>query len=85
MYLMSHLLIVHKSLLYLFLFFWHNPVVVVVVVGMVRRHMDVQGLERFITLFLLESSKIRHHLLQRFINHKMERRKTQPSHQTSDG
>lgn len=22
---MSHLLIVHNSLLYLFLFFWHNP------------------------------------------------------------
>lgn len=43
---------------------------------------DVRGLQRFITLVLLESSKITNHLLQLFINYKVERRETQPTHQT---
>lgn len=47
-----------------------------------RGGVDVRGLERFITLVLLESSKITNHLLQLFINYKVERRETQPTHQT---
>ncbi len=50
--------------------------------GMVRGQMDGLGLERFITLVLLQSSKIRNHLLRLFINYKMERRETRPSQHT---
>lgn len=43
------------------------------------------GLERFITLLFLVSSKIRNHLLQPFVNYKMERRETGPSHCSGTG
>lgn len=74
---MSQLHIVHISLFSLSVLEGYNLMVVIV--------KCVQGLERFITLVLQESSKITNHLLQLFFNYKMERRETRPTHHIGTG